>query len=169
MNGEGEKRDIVFHLHLLSDATGETLNAIAKAAAAQFETAKPIEHVHPLVRTKRQLERALAEIERAPGLVLYTLMSPDLRTMLEERLDVLGMPAHSVLDGTISIFRQYLGMEASDRPGGQHELDQRYFARIAALNFTMAHDDGQGRLTIDGADVILVGVSRTSKTPTCIY
>ena len=160
---------VYFHLHLVSDSTGETLNAVAKAACAQFDMGRPIEHVYPLVRTKKQLERALVEIESAPGLVLHTMVNAELRMLLEERCRELGQPSVGVLDPVISLLGNYLGAEVSHRPGAQHDLDAKYFARIDALNYTMAHDDGQSAATLDKADVILVGVSRTSKTPTCIY
>ena len=161
--------DVYFHLHLVSDSTGETLNAVAKAACAQFDMGRPIEHVYPLVRTKKQLERAIVEIESAPGLVLHTMVNSELRMMLEESCRTLGQPSVSVLDPVMSLLGSYLGAEVSHRPGAQHDLDAKYFARIEALNFTMAHDDGQSAATLDNADVILVGVSRSSKTPTCIY
>lgn len=160
---------IYFHLHLVSDSTGETLNAVGKAACAQFEMGRPIEHVYPLVRNRKQLERALAEIETAPGLVLHTMVNEELRAELETRCRELGQPSVAVLDPVMSLLGKYLGAEVSHRPGAQHELDAKYFARIEALNYTMAHDDGQSTATLDLADVILVGVSRTSKTPTCIY
>lgn len=160
---------VYFHLHLVSDSTGETLNAVAKAACAQFDMGRPIEHVYPLVRTKKQLERAMVEIEAAPGLVLHTMVNSELRMLLEERCRALGQPSVGVLDPVMSLLGSYLGAELSHRPGAQHDLDAKYFARIDALNYTMAHDDGQSAATLDKADVILVGVSRTSKTPTCIY
>jgi hypothetical protein len=160
---------VYFHLHLMSDSTGETLNAVAKAACAQFEMGRSIEHVYPLVRTRKQLDRALVEIESAPGLVLHTMVNSELRMLLEERCRELGQPSVGVLDPVMSLLGDYLGAEVSHRPGAQHDLDAKYFARIDALNFTMAHDDGQSAATLDKADVILVGVSRTSKTPTCIY
>lgn len=160
---------IYFHLHLISDSTGETLNAVAKAACAQFEMGRPIEHFYPLVRSKKQLDRAMAELEAAPGLVLHTIVNSDLREQLEARCRELGQPAVAVLDPVMSKLGSYLGVEESHRPGAQHELDARYFARIEALNYTMAHDDGQSTGTLQNADVVLVGVSRTSKTPTCIY
>lgn len=130
---------------------------------------RPIEHIYPLVRNRKQVERALAEIEAAPGLVLHTLMTPELRTFLEDKCRELGQPAIAVLDPVMGLLGNYLGVEISHRIGAQHELDAKYFARIDALNFTMAHDDGQSTATLDMADVVLVGVSRTSKTPTCIY
>lgn len=160
---------IYFHLHLVSDSTGETLNAVGKAACAQFETGRPIEHVYPLVRNRKQLDRALAEIEAAPGLVLHTIMNNELRALLEARCRELGQPSVAVLDPVMGVLGGYLGAEVSHRPGAQHDMDARYFARIDALNYTMAHDDGQSAATLDRADVVLVGVSRTSKTPTCIY
>ncbi len=163
------KAGIVYHLHLVSDSTGETLNAVAKAACAQFDMGHSIEHVYPLVRSRKQLERALLEIEGAPGLVLHTMVNQELREMLEAKCRELGQPSVAVIDPVMNLLGSYLGAEVSHRPGAQHELDAKYFARIDALNYTMAHDDGQSTETLDRADVVLVGVSRTSKTPTCIY
>lgn len=160
---------IYFHLHLISDSTGETLNAVAKAACAQFEMGRPIEHFYPLVRNRKQLDRAMTELETAPGLVLHTIVNAELREALETRCRELGQPSVAVLDPVMAKLGNYLGVEESHRPGAQHELDAKYFARIEALNYTMAHDDGQSAATLQYADVILVGVSRTSKTPTCIY
>ena len=164
-----EKPKIFFHLHLVSDATGETLNAIAKAACAQFDMVEPVEHIYALVRSRKQVDRVMAEIETSPGVVLYTMMNDELRERLEEKAKDLQMPCISVLDPVLSTLRNYLGTELSHKPGGQHILDADYFARIEALRYTMAHDDGQAAADLDDADVILVGVSRTSKTPTCIY
>lgn len=160
---------IYYHLHLVSDSTGETVNAVARAVCSQFDMGHPIEHVYPLVRTKKQIERALTEIESSPGLVLHTMVNEELRTFLEARCRELGQPSIAVLDPVISVLANYLGVEVSHRIGAQHELDAKYFARIDALNYTMSHDDGQSTETLDRADVVLVGVSRTSKTPTCIY
>lgn len=158
-----------FHLHLVSDATGETLNAVAKAACAQFEGVEVLEHFYALVRSRRQLGRVIDHIRQQPGLVLFTLVNPELRRELETQCLQLNIPCHGVLDGTIAVMRQYLGAAESHRPGGQHEVDQRYLQRIEALNFTIAHDDGQSPEMLDNAEVILVGASRTSKTPTCVY
>lgn len=160
---------IYFHLHLISDSTGETLNAVAKAACAQFETGRPIEHFYPLVRNRKQLDRAILELESAPGLVLHTIVNAELRQVLEAHCRELGLPSVAVLDPVMSKLGSYLGVEESHRPGAQHDMDAKYFARIEALNYAMAHDDGQSVSTLQYADVILVGVSRTSKTPTCIY
>ncbi len=158
-----------FHLHLVSDATGETLNAVAKAATAQFDKGIPIEHTYALVRTTRHLDRVLSQIEDMPGIVIYTLVNYDLRDMLEQRCADLNLPCLSVLDPVIQIIGTYLGSEISHRPGGQHSLTPEYFQRIEALQYTMAHDDGQSAQDLHAADIILLGVSRTSKTPTCIY
>jgi regulator of PEP synthase PpsR (kinase-PPPase family) len=160
---------VLFHLHLLSDATGETLTAVAKAAVAQFERARPIEHLYTLVRAERQLERVLEEIEANPGIVFYTLMKDELREILEKRCTALDIPHIAVLDPALETLALHLGLESSHKPGVQHTLDRRYFERIEALNFAIAHDDGQGTDDLDRADVVLVGVSRTSKTPTSIY
>jgi len=164
-----DKERAPFHVHLISDATGETLASVAKAACAQFEDAEAVEHLYALVRTGRQLDRALEEIEATPGLVMYTLMNEDLRERLEERLRALGMPNVAVLDAALMELSRFLGREQTHRTAGQHQMDDAYFDRIDALNYTMAHDDGQNVHELDEAQIILVGVSRTSKTPTCIY
>lgn len=158
-----------FHLHLVSDATGETLSAIAKAASAQFEGFEVKEHFYALVRSQRQLERVIEHISEQPGLVFFTLVNPELRRELEAQCARMGITAAGVLDGPIATMRQFLGAPETHRPGGQHEVDQRYLQRIEALNFTIAHDDGQALDMLETAQVILVGASRTSKTPTCVY
>ncbi|MFZ4532968.1 MAG: pyruvate, water dikinase regulatory protein [Alsobacter sp.] len=158
-----------FHLHLVSDATGETLIAVSRAAAAQYQGISAIEHVYPLVRTAAQLDRVLSELEAAPGMVLYTLVEPDLAKRLEESCRDYGCPCLSVLDPVLALFQSYLGTASTQRPGAQHVLNGDYFKRIDALNYTMMHDDGQLPPDLETADVILVGISRTSKTPTSIY
>ncbi|HEV2562054.1 MAG TPA: pyruvate, water dikinase regulatory protein [Rhizomicrobium sp.] len=158
-----------FHLHLVSDATGETLNAIAKAACAQFEGVEVQEHFYALVRSQRQLQRVVEHIREQPGLVYFTLVNPELRRELEAQCAQIGVPCQGVLDQPIAMMRQFLGAAETHRPGGQHEVDHRYLQRIEALNYTIAHDDGQALDTLDGADVVLAGASRTSKTPTCVY
>ncbi len=158
-----------FHLHLVSDATGETLITVARAAAAQYASVSPVEHMHPLVRTHKQLDRVLAEIENAPGIVLYTLLDDELTERLEKTCRELGLPYLSILGPVLNLFQSYLGGESSHRVGAQHTLNAEYFKRIDALNYTMLHDDGQHIADMEQADVVLVGVSRTSKTPTSIY
>jgi regulator of PEP synthase PpsR (kinase-PPPase family) len=158
-----------FHLHLVSDATGETLTTVARAATAQYAKVLPVEHVYPLVRTQKQLERVLAEIEQSPGIVLYTLLDDDLMHRLENYCRELGLPCLSILGPVLGLLHSYLGTETSHRIGAQHVLNAEYFKRIDALNYTMLHDDGQHIEGLEEADVVLVGVSRTSKTPTSIY
>ncbi|MBO6826260.1 MAG: kinase/pyrophosphorylase [Sneathiella sp.] len=158
-----------FHLHLVSDSTGETLQSMAKASLVQFEKAVPIEHVWSMTRTVRQLDDIIESIEENPGLVLFTLVNKELRDILEKGCRELNIPCVSILDPVLAAFSQYLGQEARNRPGRQHMLDQQYFARIESLNYTMAHDDGQMPEGLQDADIILVGVSRTSKTPTSFY
>lgn len=158
-----------FHIHLVSDSTGETLNAMARAVCARFENVLPIEHYYALVRSPRQLERALADIEDAPGMVMHTIVDDTLRAALEEGCRRLDMPCIAALDPLVSALSRYLGAALTRRVGAQHALDTDYFNRMDALNYAIGHDDGQGGQELDQADVVLVGVSRTSKTPTCIY
>lgn len=158
-----------FHVHLVSDSTGETLSTLLKATAARFESAKPLEHVASLVRSHVQLDRVLVRIEQAPGLVMYTIVDASMRRRLEVKCAELQVPAIPVLDPLLNAFADYLGLEQTMRTGGQYELDEDYFRRIAAIDYTLAHDDGQMTWDLESADVVLVGVSRTSKTPTCMY
>ena len=158
-----------FHLHLISDATGETLYSIAKATCAQFSGVEPIEHVYALVRSTKQLDRAMLGVAENKGVVMCTMMNTDLRAALEERCNDLGVPCIHVLDQVLSALGAALGTEISHKTGGQHEMDAEYFKRMEALNYTMQHDDGLGVEDLGKADIVLLGVSRTSKTPTCIY
>ncbi len=158
-----------FHLHLVSDSTGETLITVARAVVAQYEGVAAIEHVYPLVRSNTQLERVIHEIETAPGIVLYTLVEQELSSRLEEVCRATGSPYLSVLEPVHALLSSYLGTHSTARPGAQHMLNAEYFKRIDAMNFTLMHDDGHLPHDLDEADVILVGVSRTSKTPTAVY
>ena len=157
------------HLHLISDSTGETLDSLVKAGLAQFEGIEPVKHFWPMLRARGQLERVIGEIERNPGLVLYTLVPGPLRERLEEACRKSGFTAIPVLDPLIMGLSHALGQQAVGRPGRQHVMDAAYYARVGAIDFTMSHDDGQGSEDWEEADVVLAGVSRTSKTPTSIY
>lgn len=157
------------HLHLLSDSTGETLENIAKAALAQFDAVEIIKHFWPMVRSETHLDRILDEVAANPGLVLFTLVNPDIRDKLERRCRVLGLPMVPALDAVSDALSNLLGQEAKARPGRQHVLDAAYFARVEAIQFTIAHDDGQNWDNWESADIVLAGVSRSSKTPTSIY
>lgn len=158
-----------FHMHLISDATGETLNTVARAAAAYYADYQAIEHIYALVRTSKQLQRALSEIQRQPGIVLFTLADAKLRGELENQCSQLGLPCLSILDPVIASLANYLNAESRPHVGGQHALNAEYFRRIDALNYSLLHDDGQHPEDLELADVVLVGVSRSSKTPTSIY
>ena len=160
---------IYFNVHLVSDSTGETLNAVMRAACAQFDNVQPLEHNYYLVRSKRQLERVMREIESAPGVVWFTISDADLRMELEAFCRERGVPMLPVLDGSVAMLSRHLGMSATDKIAGQHALDAEYFERMEAINFALTHDDGQNTDGLRGADVVLLGVSRTSKTPTCVY
>ena len=159
----------MFHMHLVSDATGETLVAIAKAATVQYQNIRAIEHVHPLVRTQRQLKRVLSDIAQEPGIVLYTVVNKVLADELEKHCHELKIPCLAVLQPIMKIFESYLGAPQTPTVAGQHVLDADYFRRIDAMNFTMAHDDGRLPNNLSEADIILLGISRTSKTPTSLY
>ncbi len=157
------------HLHLLSDSTGETLENIAKAALAQYDDVETVRHFWPMVRTEAHLERILGEIAQNPGLVIFTLVNSQARATLELRCRALGLPAVAPLDGVNDALSGLLGQQAKARPGRQHMLDAAYFARVDAIQFTIAHDDGIGHEDWEEADIVLAGVSRSSKTPTSIY
>lgn len=160
---------IYFNVHLVSDSTGETLNAVMRAAAAQFENVIPLEHNYYLVRSERQLDRVMRDIEAAPGVVWFTISDEVLRMRLEQFCRAHQIPFLAVLDASIHLLSRHLGVSATERVAGQHALNAEYFERIEAINFALAHDDGQNLQGLVNADVILLGVSRTSKTPTCVY
>ena len=157
------------HLHLLSDSTGETLENIAKAALAQYDDVETVRHFWPMVRTEAHLERILQEIAQNPGLVIFTLVNPATRRILEQRCLALGLPAVAPLDPVNDALSGLLGQQAKARPGRQHVLDAAYFARVDAIQWTIAHDDGIAWEEWEEADIVLAGVSRSSKTPTSIY
>jgi [pyruvate, water dikinase]-phosphate phosphotransferase / [pyruvate, water dikinase] kinase len=158
-----------FHLHLVSDSTGDTVHSVARACLVQFEGAEAIEHIWSMVRTKTQIERVITGVEVNPGVVLYTLVDETLRQPLVDGCRRLQVPAIPVLDPVIGALGSFLGRQSRGLPGQQHLLDSEYFQRIDAMTFALNHDDGQSAWGINEADVVLVGVSRTSKTPTCIY
>ena len=160
---------IYFHVHLVSDSTGETLVGMMKASTAQFRNATALEHLHALVRSEAQMEKTLQDIASKPGVVLYTLVNADRRRMLEAHCAKLNIPAISILDPTLAMLGRYLGAAMISEVGAQRTLDAEYYGRIEALDYAMAHDDGQNVVGLREADIILLGISRTSKTPTCIY
>jgi hypothetical protein len=157
------------NLHLVSDATGETLNAIARATTVQFEHADIVYHRWSLIRTRFQLHRVLEGVEHEPGPVLSTLVDRAMRDELETTCRRLNVPVVNVLDPVMNLLQEYIGEQAAARPGRQYVLNADYFRRIDAMHYVLAHDDGQAQPGIAEADVVLVGVSRSSKTPTCFY
>jgi len=164
-----DNRKNFFHLHLISDSTGETLIAAGRAAASQFADSLAVEHVYPLVRSRKQVSDVLSAIDSEPGIVLHTIIDQEIAAVIDEACRKMGVPCVSVIEPVLQIFQSYLGAPTRRRVGAQHQLNAGYFARIEALNFTMDHDDGQLPHDLDDADVILLGISRTSKTPTSIY
>ncbi len=158
-----------FHLHLVSDATGTTLLGLARACLAQFEHIEPTQKFWPLVRSERQLERVIARIKETPGPVIFTLVDRKMRRRLQDFCEDLGIPCVAVLDPIIRSLSSYLGEHAVGVPGLQHAMDDAYFKRVEAIDYAMRHDDGKTLEGLSKADVILVGVSRTSKTPTSVF
>ena len=156
-------------LHLISDSTGVTLRAVSSAAAAQFTELDYQEKTYPMVRTITQLNRVLETIRIDKGVVFCTLVEEKVREKLEKFCKKENIPYFPVMENIVSLLEKYTGIKAINKPGGQHILNDDYFKRIEAINYTLEHDDGQGQINLEEADVIVVGVSRTSKTPTCIY
>jgi [pyruvate, water dikinase]-phosphate phosphotransferase / [pyruvate, water dikinase] kinase len=165
----GEVAMTRFHLHLVSDSTGETVHSVARACLVQFDEAQSVEHVWSMVRTRSQIDRVIAGVEANPGVVLFTMVNDTLRQVLQEGCRRLQVSAIPVLDPVIGALASYLHRKSRGVPGKQHLLDNEYFARIDAMTFALNHDDGQTSWGLNDADVCLVGVSRTSKTPTCLY
>ena len=158
-----------FHLHLVSDSTGETVASVARACLAQFDKVEAEEHVWSLVRTKGQLEKMIANLDQYPGLVMFTMTDPEMREYLRQACAKRGLPCVPILSQIIRELSNYLDQEASGNTGAQYELSEDYFARIDAINFALEHDDGQATWELDQSDIVIVGPSRTSKSPTCVY
>jgi len=158
-----------FNLHLVSDSTGETVSSVARAALAHFDDVEPEEFSWTLVRTKTQMERIIEAIRENPGAVMYTLVDNQLRDMLKMECARRGLPCIAILATVVSELSTFLGLETHASPGKQHELNEEYFTRVDAIGYALAHDDGQAHWDMEDADIILVGPSRTSKSPTCVY
>jgi regulator of PEP synthase PpsR (kinase-PPPase family) len=159
----------IINLHLISDSTGETLASVARAALSQFEGVESNDFVWPLVRTKTQIDRVLEKIQQNPGIILYTILHDDMVESLKRKCFELKIPCIPVLSHIIAEFSGYLGMNISHTVGRQHLLDNEYFSRVEAISYTMTHDDGQSAWDLYDADIVIIGVSRTSKSPTAIY
>jgi regulator of PEP synthase PpsR (kinase-PPPase family) len=162
---DNDKLDI----HLVSDATGDTLNAVARAAVAQFDNVHVTYHRWSLIRSRLQLHRVLEGIQAEPGPVLCSLVDEALRGELTSGCERMGVKLLHTLDPVLELLQQQLGMPTKHKPGRQYVLDADYFRRIDAMHYVISHDDGQAHRGMSEADVVLVGVSRSSKTPTCFY
>lgn len=158
-----------FNLHLVSDSTGETVGSVARAATAQFDDVDMEEFNWTLVRTKTQMEKVIEGIGEKPGIVLYTMVDNALRDMLKAECARRGLPCIAVIAGVVAEMSAYMGIESHALPGRQHALNEDYFSRVDAINFALAHDDGQAHWELEDADIVVVGISRTSKSPTCVY
>ena len=161
--------DSALHIHLVSDSTGETVHQIARACVAQFPDVRTIEHVWTLVRSLNHVDAVFAGLERNPGILMMSVVDSDLRDEFEARCAEKHIPHVSVLDPVVDLLGQFLGQPSRNRPGGQRKLDTAYFNRMAAVDFAVSHDDGLNMGDLHDADILLVGVSRTSKTPTSMY
>ena len=161
--------ETTLHIHLVSDSTGETVHQITRACVAQFSNVRTTEHVWTLVRSLNHAEAVFAGIERNPGILLMSVVDEELREEFERRCTDRGIPHVSVLDPVVDLLARILGKPMRNRPGGQRQLDAAYFDRMAAVDFAVRHDDGLNMGELHGADILLVGVSRTSKTPTSMY
>ena len=162
-------QNTLFHIHLVSDSTGETLQAMTNAALAQFKDISVKKHHWPLIRTSTQMTRVVEQINENPGLIMYTLVNKEIRSSLIDAAMDKNLVTLSVMDPVINLLGSFFGAKALRKPGLQHIMDTEYFERIDAVQYTMAHDDGQLPEDSEDADIIIVGVSRTSKTPTSIY
>lgn len=159
----------IFDLHLVSDSTGDTLRTIARSVLVQFEQIYAKEHSWPMIRTIGKINKVIKAIEKNPGVVMYTIVDKEIRTKLKSCCKALEIPCVPVLSRAIIDISQYLKIEANPITGKQHDMNEDYFKRIEAMNFSIRHDDGQANKDLNNADIILVGVSRTSKSPCCMY
>ncbi len=158
------------HIHLISDSTGETVSTVARSAGAHFKNFDTIEHNWVLVRSIEQINKILEEIKENKGLVIFTLIDKNIRKSLEAGCKRIGVPAVPILDQVVMTIEEFFKYDlAIDEPGRQHALSSNYFDRIGAMQYTLAHDDGQQVHNLNEAEIVLVGVSRTSKTPTSMY
>lgn len=163
------KEKKLINLHLVSDSTGETLSSVSRAVLAQFENVESNDFIWPLTRTKTQIEKVKESITKNPGIVLYTILEDNLIENLKNHCFGLQIPCIPVLSRIIDEFSNYLGQNISNTIGRQHLLDRDYFSRVEAINYTINHDDGQSSWDLYDADIVILGVSRTSKSPTSVY
>jgi len=159
-----------YQIYLISDSTGETLDRVFLAIKAQFKNIEYDVKSYFFTRTENQVSKIMEEAKKNDNaIILYTIVDTSLARFLANKGDEKKIPCFSVLGNLIMNFSKLLNQKASHVPSGQHALNEEYYERIEAIQFTMAHDDGNLVEDIDKADLILLGVSRTSKTPTSIY
>ncbi len=157
------------NLHLISDSTGETLVSVSRAVLSQFEGVESNDFIWSLVRNRLELEKVMESVSKQPGIVMYTIINDDLIEPLKRKCYELNVPCIPVLSHIIGEFSNYLGMHISHTVGRQHLLDSEYFSRVEAISYTLTHDDGQSSWDLFDSDIIIIGVSRTSKSPTSVY
>ena len=160
----------IYHVYQVSDSTGETLDRIFLAIKAQFSNFECKTIHYSFTRTENQIDKIISQSTKEKNIIiLYTIVNDKLSRYMATETKKNNIPAFEVLGGLISDFSKLLKKEASRKPSGQHALDEEYFKRIEAVQFTIAHDDGKIISDLEKSDVVLVGISRTSKTPTSIY
>ena len=159
-----------YQVYLISDSTGETLDRIFLALQAQFPNFKYEINQFSFVRTNNQIDKLLSNFNKKDNfIVLYTIVDNELVKYLSKACETKKTPCFGILGDLIISFSKLLNKEATHKPSGQHVLDEDYYKRIDAIQFTMSHDDGKKTNDLEKSDIILLGVSRTSKTPTSIY
>ncbi len=158
------------HIYLISDSTGETVSIVARSVYARFENINFNESRWALIRSNKQIDNIIKIIEENPGMILYTMINKKLEKYLQRKCMEIKVNAHPILDSTIQALKEGFELKTKNEqiPGKQHSLSEDYFDRIEALQYAIANDDGQA-MEQNKADIILFGVSRTSKTPTSIY
>jgi len=160
----------IYQIYQVSDSTGETLDRIFLAIKAQFSNFNCKTIHFSFTRTENQIDKIISKCKTEENtIVLYTIVDSNLTKYLSTECNKNNIPCFEVLGSLITDFSKLLKQEASRKPSGQHVLDDEYYKRIEAVQFTMSHDDGKKISDLDNSDVILVGISRTSKTPTSIY
>ena len=169
MNNIYNKQKKEINIHLVSDSTGETIENTVSATISQFPGVKRKEFFWPMTRTEDQIKDITENLKKNPGLVVFSIVDDNNRSLLESNCKELNIPYISPLDNLLNTFKKLLALSETKITGVQHKLDENYFKRVDAFEFAMQHDDGQRISTMSDADIILVGVSRTSKTPTSIY
>lgn len=157
------------NLHLVSDSTGETLGSVSRAVLSQFQNVETTDFIWPLVRNENQLMNVVNGIKKNPGIVLYTILEDELVRKLNKVCFDLNVPCIPVLSRIVSEFSNYLGIKVNNLIGRQHELNDEYFSKVEAISYTISHDDGQSCRDLYNADIVIIGVSRTSKSPTSVY